>query len=281
MQKNKFLIIGLMIILAIAGFSGYLFLAEERYTSNKKLLRFNYIIKNESEKLITDSRFTAVLPLQIKGIQSIESITSSYVYETPDRDDQSIEFPLKNITPYASKIIDLTLVVELTNKAKTDSAKPQKYLQAQKYIESDAIEIKDLAAQLKGETATETAKNIHQWLINNANLSSYTADSKGAMYLIKNKMGDCTEFMYAFVALARANEIPARGVSGFWIPGESSLISAADYHDWAEFYDGDRWVLVDASKQAFDSSLFNYLALQYEAGLKRFDISEKVFSTSL
>lgn len=273
--------IGFIVILAIAGFSGYFFLVEEEYTSNKKLLRFNYIVKNESEKFIADVQFTVALPLYIKGIQSIESMTSSYEYETPGINTQTIEFPLKDITPYASKIIDLTLVVELTNRAKTDSEKAKKYLKAQKYIESEAIEIKALAAQLKGETATETAKNINQWLINNINLSSYTADSKGAMYLIKNKMGDCTEFMYAFVALARANDIPARGVSGFWIPGESSLISTADYHDWAEFYDGDRWILVDASKKVFDSSLFNYIALQYEAGLKRFDISEKIFSTSL
>lgn len=67
--------------------------------------------------------------------------------------------------------------------------------------------------------------------------------------------------MYAFVSLARANGIPARGISGFWMPGESTIINAADHHDWAEFYDGERWVLVDANKKFFDSFYENYIAV--------------------
>jgi len=259
-QKNKYLIIGLIAFVSLAGLIAFLLLAEEKYTTTKKLLRFNYVIKNESGNFIADSHFATAIPMQIDGVQFIESINSSHEYQLSKTGKQTIEFPLKNITPYSSKIIDLTLIVALTNKPKSDSAKPKEYLQAQKYIEVDSLEIKELATQLKGKTNSETAKNIHQWLVNNIDPSSYTADSKGAAYVLKNKTGDCTEFMYAFIALARANGIPARGISGFWIPGDSSLINAADYHDWAEFYDGDRWVLVDSSKNIFDSDHFSYVA---------------------
>ena len=231
----------------------------KKFVSTEKLLRFNYVIKNESGRFIADSRFVVAIPMHIEGVQSVESISSSYEYRTSNTDFHSIEFLLKNITPYSSKIIDLTLTIKLSSKSKSDSWKSREYLQAQKYIESDSSEIKELAAQLKGKTSTETARNIHRWLVNNINPSSYTADSKGAAYLIKNKAGDCTEFMYAFIALARATGIPARGISGFWIPDESSIINAADYHDWAEFYDGERWVLVDSSKNVFDSDHLNYI----------------------
>lgn len=281
MQKNKYLIISVIITLSLIGAAYTFFATQTHYASTEKLLRFNYIIKNDSEKLVADARFIAAVPMQIDGVQSIQSINSSYEYQIIDADNRSIEFPLKNITPYSSKIIDLTLVISLTNKPKTKLDKATEYLQPQKYIETETQEIKELAAQLKGKTATDTAKNIHQWLVNNIELSSYTADSKGAAYLLKNKTGDCTEFMYAFIALARANGIPARGISGFWIPGESSLINAADYHDWAEFYDGDRWVLVDSSKQVFDSSLMNYIVIHSNVDLERFDISEKSVSVSL
>ncbi|PUA27857.1 MAG: hypothetical protein B0W54_15125 [Cellvibrio sp. 79] len=263
MQKNKHSIIALAALVCLIGLFVYTHLAKTNYLTATKLLRFSYVVKNESARLVEESRFTAVLPMQIKGIQTIESITSSYEYQISKSDEQLIEFPLKNITPYSSKIIDLTLVVNLSNKPKSDSAKPAEYLASQKYIEMDSTEIKELAAQLKGNTATETANNIHQWLVNNVTPSSYTADSKGAAYLINNKTGDCTEFMYAFIALARANGVPARGISGFWIPGDSSLINAADYHDWAEFYDGDRWVLVDSSKNIFDESYSNYIYVNF------------------
>lgn len=255
-------ILGLATLLFVIAICGYFLLREDKtYISTKKLLRFNYIVKNETEKFIAESRFVAAVPMQINGIQTIESINSSYEYLTPlpDSKREAVEFRLKNIAPYSSKIIDLTITLTITNKPNRVFNDADEYLQAQKYIEVDSAEIKELAAQLKGETELETAKNIHQWLVNNITVSSYTADSKGAVYAIKNKTGDCTEFMYAFMALARASGIPARGISGFWIPGDSSLINAADYHDWAEFYDGDRWVLVDSSKGIFDKSDFSYI----------------------
>lgn len=261
MQKNKYIIISLGTIFLLAGLAISLWLTENNYTTTKKLLRFNYVVKNESENFIANSSFIAAIPMQVEGIQFIESINSSYEHHLSNINKHSIEFPLKNIAPYSSKIIDLTLVVALTNKPKSDSAKSTEYLQNQKYTEVDSPEIKELAAQLKGKTNIETAKNIHQWLVNNITLSSYTADNKGAVYLLRNRTGDCTEFMYSFIALARANGIPARGISGFWIPGESSLINAADYHDWAEFYDGDQWVLVDASKNVFDENHGDYISL--------------------
>ncbi|QEI10776.1 transglutaminase domain-containing protein [Cellvibrio japonicus] len=258
-RKNNYVIICLILIF----FTGlYFFLDKEPYVSTQKLLRFNYAVKNDSGKPINDYQFTAVIPMEIKGIQTIKSIKSSHEYQLVNNSGrQSVYFLIENFSPFSTKIIDLTLALDLTDKPDTESGNINDYLQSQQYIETEASEIKDLAFQLKGKTSTETARNIYDWLVNNITEANYTADSKGAIYLIKNKKGDCTEFMYGFVALARANGIPARGISGFWVPNQSTLINAADYHDWAEFYDGKKWVLVDVINRKFGNSAGDYIAL--------------------
>ena len=43
----------------------------------------------------------------------------------------------------------------------------------------------------------------------------YIKNDRGALYALKTKEGDCTEFMHLFVALCRANKIPARCIGGY------------------------------------------------------------------
>ena len=236
---------------------------ERDYSTASKTLRFNYVLKNTSGEFIPHTDFSIKIPMSIDAIQSVTSINSSHQKELLKESggEQSISFSIENISPYSSKIIDLTLLVNISNKPKYERINSDNYLIIEKYIELDSPSIELLAAQLKGSSSERTAKNIYEWLINNVTSLSYTADSKGAQYLIEKRSGDCTEFMYAFVALARANGIPARGVNGFWVPSESTIINAADYHDWAEFHDGDRWVLVDPSKNNFDKNYEQYVVL--------------------
>lgn len=252
---------------------------ESQYSTTSKTLRFNYTLSNTSGEFIPHADFSIKIPMSIDAIQHVESINSSHKNKLVQEGggEQSVHFPIDNISPYASKIIDLTLVVDISDQPKYERINAADYLAAEKYIELDSPAIKALAAQLKGASPEETARNIYEWLVNNVTPSSYTADSKGAQYLIEKKSGDCTELMYAFVALARANGIPARGINGFWIPSESTIINAADYHDWAEFYDGERWVLVDASKRVFDGINDSYIYLNILNGffsVSRFRFSE-------
>src|SRR5690625_7987994 len=74
--------------------------------------------------------------------------------------------------------------------------------------------------------------------------------------------------MYAFVALARAQGIPARGIAGFVVNSNAAVLSASDYHNWAEFHDGERWVLVDPYKGVFDDQYENYIAFRMVGGRK-------------
>lgn len=278
-QKDKYQIALIAIGFCLASAGASLFFANKNiYASSNKILRYSYVLTNESPQLITDARFKLAIPMQIDEVQTINSIISSYGNRVIHDEPNAAEFILEDFAPHSSKIIDLTLNIVITNKPTTEIHNTDSYLSAQKYIEIQSPEIKELANKLRGKTAMETARNIHQWLVNNIDLSGYTADSKGAAYLLKTKTGDCTEFMYAFIALTRANEIPARGVNGFWIREESSLINSADYHDWAEFYDGNRWVLVDPLKNIFDSDYGNYVAIFIHApgaDSKRFSVTNE------
>lgn len=265
-QNKKFLFlqlagfVGLMITLCLVLYFFYRD-SGKPYSTASKTLRFNYTLSNISDEFIPHADFSIKIPMSIDGIQNVETINSSHKNELVQTNtgEQGVHFSIENISPYASKVIDLTLVVDVSDRPKYERINATDYLISEKYIELDSSAVKALAPQLTGSSSQETARNIYDWLVNNVASLSYTADSKGAQYLIEKKVGDCTELMYAFVALARANGIPARGVTGFWIPTESTIINAADYHDWAEFYDGRRWVLVDPSKGVFDNPDFSYV----------------------
>lgn len=271
---------GLLVIALCLGFYFFYQGSDVSYSTASKTLRFNYTLSNTSGDFIPSADFSIKIPMSIDGIQIIESINSSQKNELVQgtTGEQSVHFSVKNISPYSSKVIDLTLVVTTSDRPKYERINTADYLTAEKYIELDSPVIKALAPQLKGSSPEETARNIYEWLVNNVASLSYTADSKGAQYLIEKKVGDCTELMYAFVALARANGLPARGVSGFWVPTGSTIVNAADYHNWAEFYDGKRWVSVDANKNTFDSMYKNYISVGdfYKfAPIERFSLENK------
>jgi len=82
----------------------------------------------------------------------------------------------------------------------------------------------------------------------------------GALRTLADRRGDCTEFAYLATALARAAGIPARVVSGYRYAGLAVLLPN-DRHDWAEFYLGGRWRVVDAHDRRFSQDEGRYLAM--------------------
>jgi hypothetical protein len=91
-------------------------------------------------------------------------------------------------------------------------------------IESTDREIKRLAEQIvQGQrTDWEKAEAVYDWVREHV---EYRFDEKlrGARAALRAGVGDCEELTSLFVAMCRANKIPARSV---WIPG----------HCYPEFY---------------------------------------------
>lgn len=70
-----------------------------------------------------------------------------------------------------------------------------------------------------------------------------------AMWACDTKHGNCTDFHSLFIALMRAEKIPARFEIGFPLPESVRQGEIPGYHCWAEFYvSGPGWVPVDISE---------------------------------
>jgi len=158
--------------------------------------------------------------------------------------NQILHFAFEGIPPHGIKIVTIAANLMLSDKAnpiQIDNVPA--YIEPQKYIEADHAEIKKLAADLNASTPMKTAQKTFQWVSKNTNYAGYIKNDRGALYALRQKKGDCTEFMYLFVALCRANRIPARPI-GEYICRNNCILKPSGYHNWAEFYDAGSWYIV-------------------------------------
>lgn len=98
----------------------------------------------------------------------------------------------------------------------------REYLATSPYIESSHTKIKKLAPTIvQGDTDWQRVESIYDWV--RANVRYVNGELKGALAALEDGTGDCEEMTSLFIALCRANRIPARTV---WVPG----------HCYPEFY---------------------------------------------
>lgn len=97
------------------------------------------------------------------------------------------------------------------------------YLGKSPYIESTDARIKKVARDVVKDKdgAWEKVEAIYDWVRKNVEYKN--GDMKGALAALKDRNGDCEELTSLFVAMCRANRIPARTV---WI----------ESHCYPEFY---------------------------------------------
>lgn len=107
--------------------------------------------------------------------------------------------------------------------AKRPPGDVRRWLGQSPYIETRSSEIRKLAKEIvEGkETAWEQVEAIYDWVRDHVEYKE--GKLKGALAALHDKTGDCEELTSLFIALCRANKIPARTV---WIPG----------HCYPEFY---------------------------------------------
>ncbi|MBW2031294.1 MAG: transglutaminase domain-containing protein [Deltaproteobacteria bacterium] len=165
------------------------------------------------------------------------------------------------------KIIRIRATVRVSGQGKCDAlpAGLSSYLAPVKYIESHNPEIIRLARRLKAPDAARTARNIFEWVSQNIRYTGYTGRPRGALYALSRRKGDCTELMYLFAALCRAEGIPARCVGGY-ICTQDTVLRPQDYHNWAEFYLGGTWQISDPLNGVFMEGGSNYIAMRIFGG---------------
>ncbi|USG65114.1 Ig-like domain-containing protein [Brevibacillus ruminantium] len=155
------------------------------------------------------------------------------------------------------------------------------YLQPSLKIESDDSFIKNIATQIKN--SVPSSDRNHPYFITKAVYDYvqthmyYTFDNgvrnKGALFAAHYNVGNCEDYSSLMVALLRANNIPARTVTGFKIKpsdlqnGEVNLITGGVYarHMWVEVYlPGYDWVAFDP---VISSSTLQTYAVKDENGI--------------
>jgi len=238
-------------------------LAQPTYPVSRHI-QYAFTLNNKTNSVIKNAGFRACAPVSKTATQKCSGLESSHPYRliTDDLGNQVLNFSFKDIPPFATKIISIKADLLLS-----DSANPipvtglQPFLRPERYIESDDPDICRLARKLNASNPLKTAENIFRWVAGNVQYSGYLKNARGALYAFRNKMGDCTEFMYLFVALCRANEIPARCIGGY-VCLEDRILNPGDYHNWAEFYEDGIWRIVDPQNKVFMKSQSNYIAMK-------------------
>lgn len=166
------------------------------------------------------------------------------------------------------------------------------YLSEQKYWETTSPKIIKLAAEL------ETPQKIYQYVVDSliydyGRLSDNTTRFGAANALDNPTSAVCMEFTDLFIALARANQIPARSVNGFAYTTNSSLrplsLKKDVLHAWPEYYDQAKnlWIPIDPTwgnttggVDFFNQNDLNHFAFVFQGQDSQYPIPAGAYKTN-
>lgn len=227
-------------------------------------IQYTFTLQNKTNRLVKEAEFWTYAPVKQTPAQQCVHLKASHPFQviSDDLGNQILHFTFKNLPPYGTKIITIEADLLLSD---TPNPMPVKdltaYLRAEEYCESDNPEISLLAKKLKTAEPVKTAENIFRWVAGNVEYMGYLRNSRGALYALRNKKGDCTEFMYLFAALCRANNIPARCIGGY-VCTENAVLKPNGFHNWVEFCDNGVWKIADPQRNVFMQNPSRYIAMQ-------------------
>ncbi len=230
----------------------------------KRTLRYSFTLQNKTNNVLHNVDFWVYAPVEETSNQKVESVNSSHNYELSKDElgNQVLHFKIKQFSPYASKIIKLESKLLLSNKPVSKKIFHKDiYLQAEKYVEVENPQIKTIANQFQSTDKLKNAKNTMNWVHQNIKYAGYIEDDRGALYALKSRKGDCTEFMYLYTALMRNQGIPVRNMGGY-VYSENKVLKAEDFHNWSEIYLNGKWQVVDPQNGKFLENQNNYIAFR-------------------
>lgn len=237
-------------------------LAEPNSAFNRHI-EYSFTIHNTTNHVVQNIELCTYAPMTLSATQRrLQLIASEVFQEQQDsRGNSILHFTIPRLTPYATTILAISVDLALTESPQPlPDTNLNQYLQPELYCEVDDPQIVALAQQLTTETPKETARNIFEWVLHNIIYSGYMKEPRGARYALEYKQGDCTEFMYLFVALCRAAGIPARSLGGY-VTDRNAIVQAGTYHNWAEFYLDGVWHIADPQERVFMKDQSHYLVM--------------------
>lgn len=250
----------------------------------QRVVSYSFTLRNPYNYVIKNPEFSVFSPIQNSIFQRTDHLIASHPYrsELDAQGNTRLYFMIDKIMPYATKTISLRVKVGLSDQSNQISdITPDSYLLDEPMVEKSHEKITKLAKNLQGETPQETVEKTYNWVVKNIKKASYMKQDRGALYALEHRQGDCTEFMYLFAALNRANGIPTRNLAGF-VTKENAVLRGEDYHNWTEVYVDGRWYLVDPQKEVFMERSSEYVATQVltETSFSSADGSQRFFTAA-
>ncbi len=237
--------------------------APSDYTLPRQL-RYSFTLRNTTARPLSKVEFLTLAPVPRTSHQWLEKLTATHPYSV-SRDslgNQVLRFELEVLPPYASRIISITADLKMAERgAEEPGGDVARFTRPERYIESSAPRVSELARAVRDPSPLRTVRQAYDWVAANVQPSGYVPDERGALYLLEQRCGDCTEFAYLVAALSRANGVPARPMGGYLLQG-NAIVGPADYHNWAEVLIDGRWLVVDAHQKSFAEHQAGYVAMR-------------------
>ncbi|MCO1336145.1 hypothetical protein MO867_17575 [Microbulbifer sp. OS29] len=221
--------------------------------SKKVTLSAVITVKNQSDRDVVGYIHRLSMPVEAGLQQSLKEVRYEYpekiVYKKHKKGDSKY-LELKLDIPAGDTIkrkvhFDLLLTsYDYTTIPRGREPYPASmYLQSAKYIESNAIAIRELSLEIQNTFADEDARLRAAFLLPQAIIDYKIQPTKGALAGLESREGDCTEYAALFVALARSMGYPARVTSEFLFTKRKQF--KQPNHHAAEVYMNGRWLPVD------------------------------------
>lgn len=229
-----------------------------------KIFQYSFNIQNTGNELLQDVEFSVYSPVKRTATQVLLKLNASHPYELSSDalGNQVLRFKFDRIAPYETRIVRIRAELgfsDLSNRL--PDVEPEEFLISEKYIETTEPVLIAEAQQLRQDDRLQTVKKIYEWVSGYLEYKDYIEEDKGALYALRNKQGDCTEYMYLFNALTRINGIPSRSIGGY-VYAENATFKARDYHNWTEVFLDGRWRIVDPQKRSFFENQAHYIAMR-------------------
>jgi len=227
-------------------------------------LRWSLTIENPTAELLSDQKVWIYVPLESGSAQRLVSfdVSTEHGRQIDQIGNCIVQMDFPSVPAFSTRVVTFDALLDMAARSTAEllnNGNP--WLTSENYIESDSPDIRALSGQLRGESVAETVKSIYDWVKQNIRYAGFIADDLGAAYALRERRGDCTEYAYLTVALARAAGVPARAVGGYVLEQDSTL-RASDYHNWAEVYVDGAWLLVDPQKGCFNASYERYVVFR-------------------
>lgn len=236
-----------------------------------KRVRYGLVLENPTSRAVHNAVVWTYAPMERTATQNSRDLEASREFKLihDELGHQILRFRFPVVPPFGSRQVNIRAELAVAKEPQPVSRKePTAWLDSDPLVQSSSPPVVSLASKLGADTGKETARNIWDWIGREVEYTGYTARERGALYALRQREGDCTEFADLYAALARACDLPTRVVSGFVRDGSGTL-DRSMYHNWANSYFGDRWRLADPQKGEFQNRQSRYVAFSLLGGRDR------------